>query len=271
MNVAEGGPEAERARAAEAVRDLRITAAACVERLVPAVCGDRPEQRSAAEALCDRLVDSAAAEAWLRTDAPEAPDEAHGAIYGCVRWVVQEDLVRTRSDLAPAADRSDTATIPSVRAGLPLDAAHGLVARLVGALADAGTFDLVSARLRAALGACPEGRARGAWEIVDAALDGLGTTRHEWVGQDPAIAAAGGWVLVERLGRLQLATAFLAEAIATSPASSSAHLVDAVRRYTWNWLRQPPPEAATTTHVRRTDELLECLTRPSRTAGGIKA
>ncbi|MBD0714546.1 hypothetical protein BU196_11050 [Streptomyces sp. CBMA370] len=104
----------------------------------------------------------------------------------------------------------------------------------------------------------PAGRAAAAWEIAESALSGLGTTRDEWVGADPAHTAAGGWVLVDRVGRLALGAALLSAAPAY-PAEQAETCVNAARRYTWNHLRQPPPEAATAVHVRRTADLVDWI------------
>lgn len=241
----------------------RLEAAAAALPSVP----DGPGHVSLGEEVCDRLIDLAAARAWLRVSGaatpenpndPDGPDDAGhpddaadsaDVMHGCVRWAVQEDVVRTRAD-ATAAETS-----PPVRAGQPVDSAHRLVTRLIARLADAACYDEVSARLRTALGPRPGGRAAAAWDIADEALRGLGVTREEWVGADPAFTAAGGWVLVDRIGRLQLAAALLAEA-AVLPEEEGLLCVNAARRYTWNWLRQPPPEAATQIHVQRTGELV---------------
>ncbi|WP_309057092.1 hypothetical protein [Streptomyces sp.] len=140
------------------------------------------------------------------------------------------------------------------------------VAALVTALASAEVYDAVCAGLRAALGPCPRGRAAAAWEIADAALSGLGATREEWVGADPACTAAGGWVLVDRIGRLALAAALLAAGPAHR-AEEAETRVNAARRHTWNHLRQPPPEAATAVHVRRTAELVDWITGSAGRSG----
>ncbi|WP_329375870.1 hypothetical protein OG625_00690 [Streptomyces sp. NBC_01351] len=219
---------------------------------LPPVLDGRPGHVSLGEEVCDRLIDLAAARAWLRvtgTASPEGADDTDDVMHGCVRWTVQEDVVRTRADAMGAEGT------PPVREGQSVDSAHRLVTRLIASLADAAHYDAVCARLRTALGPRPDGRAAAAWDITDEALLGLGATRDEWVGADPAFTAAGGWVLVDRIGRLQLAAALLAEA-AGLPGEEGLLCVNAARRYTWNWLRQPPPEAATEIHVRRTAELV---------------
>ena len=63
--------------------------------------------------------------------------------------------------------------------------------------------------------------------------------------------AAAGWVLVDRMGRLLIASALVAEAAKGGPAAETELLVNAARRYAWNHLRGPAPEAATATHVQR--------------------
>jgi hypothetical protein len=94
---------------------------------------------------------------------------------------------------------------------------------------------------------------------VQDALRTLNTTRHEWVGADPSTVAAAGWVLVDRTGRLLIAAAMVAEAAKGGPAATTELLVNAARRYAWNHLRRPAPEAATATHVRRSAELVRAV------------
>jgi hypothetical protein len=130
--------------------------------------------------------------------------------------------------------------------------------RPVTALADPACYDEVRARLRRVLGRRPENRAAAAWDIADQALNGLAAVRDEWVGADPACTAAGGWVLVDRIGRLHLVAALLAD-ITGRPPQDRRHIVNAARRYAWNWLRLPPPEAATQSHLRRTAELMDWI------------
>ncbi|MEU3920218.1 hypothetical protein [Streptomyces sp. NPDC029004] len=219
---------------------------------LPPVPDGRPGHVSLGEEVCDRLIDLAAARAWLRVTGPasrDGADDTDDVMHGCVRWAVQEDVVRSRSD-AMAAEAT-----PPVREGQSVDSAHRLVTHLITSLADAAYYDEVCARLRTALGPRPDGRAAAAWDIADEALRGLGATRDEWVDADPAFTAAGGWVLVDRIGRLQLAAALLAEAAAL-PGEEGPLCTNATRRYAWNWLRQPPPEAATDIHVQRTGELV---------------
>ncbi|MDN3292655.1 hypothetical protein QWM81_01065 [Streptomyces ficellus] len=232
-----------------------LTAVALLEEAaagLPRVPDSHPGHVSLGEEVCDRLLDLAAARAWLRVTAAASPDATDDVMHGCVRWAVQEDVVRTRADAMGAEG-----TQP-VREGHPVDSAHQLVTRLITSLADAAYYDKVCARLRTVLGRRPDGRAAAAWDIADEALRGLGATRGEWVGGDPAFTAAGGWVLVDRIGRLQLAAALLSE-VANLPEAEGLLCINAARRYTWNWLRQPPPEAATEIHVRRTGELVRWI------------
>lgn len=204
------------------------------------------------EELCDRLVDLAAARAWAgrqQASTSGAPGPADAVLRGCALWAVDADTARV---LALAGADAGPANAVGVVA------AHGRVAELVTALAAADVYDAVRDRLRATLGPCPAGRAAAAWQIADTALAGLATTRDEWVGADPAHTAAGCWVLVDRVGRLALAAALLTAAPGETP-ETAAPRVNAARRHTWNHLRQPPPEAATPTHVRRTAELVDWI------------
>ncbi|MFI5983606.1 hypothetical protein ACIBEA_22340 [Streptomyces sp. NPDC051555] len=255
-----------RAGVGEAVARLEVAAGALPDTAPDAA--PRTGHTSWGEEVCDRLIDLGAARAWLRV-AASAPvlDDVDEMMHACVRWVVGEDVVRTRSRI----DTYVADTVP-VREGQSADAAHGLVTSVVTFAARPEYYDGAVERLRAALGPRPAGRAAAAWDIAEEALGGLGVTRDEWVGADPAVTAAGGWVLVERIGRIQLAAALLAEADAHPEAArgSGPQYVNAARRYTWNWLRQPPPEAATEVHVRRTGELTAWL-RGAGTAGDTAA
>ncbi|MER5729826.1 hypothetical protein ABT084_16045 [Streptomyces sp. NPDC002138] len=243
------GEELRLARAA--VAQLETAALA-----FPAPHGVPPGRTSLDEEVCDRLIDLAAARAWLRAAGARAPQDADDideAMRGCVRWAVQEDVVRARADFG----RGATAT--AVREGLATEAGHRLVTVLVAAFADGAYYDAMTGRLRAALGPRPGGRAAAAWDIAEEALRGLGLTRDEWVGADPAVTVAGGWVLIERIARIQLAAALLAEAGTHADPEEALLCVNAARRHTWNRLRLPPPEAATEIHVRRTGELTAWL------------
>ncbi|WP_052499144.1 hypothetical protein [Streptomyces vietnamensis] len=212
------------------------------------------------EELCDRLIDLAAARAWAAHQAAPAggqdPAPAADVLRGCALWAVETDTARVLAMTGTGRSATDAdAPDGTARAAV---AAHGQVAALVTALAAAEVYDGVRDRLRTALGPCPAGRAAAAWEIAESALSGLGTTRDEWVGADPAHTAAGGWVLVDRIGRLALAVALLSAAPAYLDEQAEA-CVNAARRYTWNHLRQPAPEAATAVHVRRTAELVDWI------------
>ncbi|MFF5427435.1 MULTISPECIES: hypothetical protein [unclassified Streptomyces] len=226
------------------------------------------------EELCDRLIDLAAARAWAarETAAPADRDPAATVLRGCALWAVEADTTRVLALTGPAAaDLLPAGAVPAsggaAGGAVPAEAAAVVVAQrhvaaLVTALASAEVYDAVCAGLRTALGPCPPGRAAAAWEIADAALSGLGATREEWVGADPACTAAGGWVLVDRIGRLALAAALLA----AGPEEAETR-VNAARRHTWNHLRQPPPEAATAVHVRRTAELVDWITGSAGRSG----
>ncbi len=126
-------------------------------------------------------------------------------------------------------------------------------------LTHAEHFDAVVDRSRELLGVAPEGRLSMAWQIVDDALKTLDTTRHEWVGADPATVAAAGWVLVDRMGRLLIAAALVAEAAKGGPAAATELLVNAARRYAWNHLRGPRPKPPRPTHVQRSADLVRAV------------
>jgi hypothetical protein len=66
-------------------------------------------------------------------------------------------------------------------------------------------------------------------------------------------------VLVDRMGRLLIAASLVAEAARGGPAATTELLVNAARRYAWNYLRGPAPEAATATHVRRSADLIRAI------------
>ncbi len=191
------------------------------------------------EETADRAVDLIAARAWHAL-----PGSSHGlaeiAAERCVGYVVASD--------ADLVGRQDA---PSDRFALTADA--------LVALTHAEHFDAVVDRSRELLGTTPEGRLSMAWQIVDDGLNTLNTTRHEWVGADPATVAAAGWVLVDRMGRLLIAAALVAEAARGGPVATTELLVNAARRYAWNHLRRPAPEAATATHVQRSAGLVRAV------------
>ncbi|GAA3939216.1 hypothetical protein GCM10022244_54340 [Streptomyces gulbargensis] len=264
------GTDAVRAavvRLESAALRLRTVLGAPVAEAAGATGVAEPAWRAALdEELCDRLIDLAAARAWAdrETAGPRASGAAATVLRGCALWAVEGDTARVLALAGPdAAGGAVPAPDGAVRAAYPTAvAAQRQVAVLVTALASAEVYDAVCAELRAALGPCPQGRAAAAWEIADTALSGLGATREEWVGADPACTAAGGWVLVDRIGRLALAAALLA----AGPGEAETR-VNAARRHTWNHLRQPPPEAATAVHVRRTAELVDWITGSAGRSG----
>ncbi|MFG2764791.1 MULTISPECIES: hypothetical protein [Streptomyces] len=204
----------------------------------------RAGQESLNEEICDRLIDLAAAHAAVaRTADDGGRDAAARSVDACVCRAVEDDVVRTLSRTGTRLD-----------GGPSLEDAHREVTRIVTRLAEPAHYDAVCALLRTGLGDRPDGRAAGAWDIADEALRGLVSARAEWAGADPACTAAGGWVVVDRVARVRLTAALLAQARALG-GDDAEHLVNAARRYAWNWLRLPPPEAATAVHVRRTGEL----------------
>jgi branched-chain amino acid aminotransferase len=200
---------------------------------------DSPAAVARREEASDRAVDLIAARAWRAL-----PGASHGpaqtAAARCVAYVVAADTALAGVHDAP-----------------PDRFAHTEEALVLLTLAE--HFDAVVNRSRELLGATPEGRLSMAWQIVDDGLQTLNTTRHEWVGADPATIAAAGWVLVDRLGRLLIAAALVAEAAKGGPAAATELLVNAARRYAWNHLRFPAPEAPTATHVRRSADLIRAV------------
>ena len=190
------------------------------------------------EEAADRAVDLIAARAWQAL-----PIASHGpaqsAAGRCTSFAITIDTAL--SGRRDATERFD------------------LTVAALELLTHAEHFDVVVDRVTELLGAAPEGRLSMAWQIVDDALKTLDTTRHEWVDADPATVAAAGWVLVDRMGRLLIAAALVAEAARGGPAAATELMVNAARRYAWNHLRGPAPEAATTTHVRRSADLLRAV------------
>jgi branched-chain amino acid aminotransferase len=200
---------------------------------------DSPAAVARREEAADRAVDLIAARAWQAL-----PTASHGpaqiAAERCASYVVAADTALSGPHDA-TADRFDLTEVALVL------------------LTRAGHFDSVVDRTRELLGATTEGRLSMAWQIVDDALKSLDTTRHEWVDADPATVAAAGWVLVDRMGRLLIAAALVAEAAKGGPAVATERTVNAARRYAWNHLRGPAPEAATPTHVQRSADLLRAV------------
>ena len=200
---------------------------------------NRPAAVARREEAADRAVDLIAARAWHAL-----PESSHGP-----------------AQIAAACCASYVAAADDAASGLHDGAVDrfALTGEALVLLTHAGHFDSVVDRSRELLGTAPEGRLSMAWRIVDDALKTLETTRHEWVDADPATVAAAGWVLVDRMGRLLIAAALVAEAARGGPAAATELLVNAARRYAWNHLRGPAPEAATPTHVQRSADLLRAV------------
>ncbi|CAG7586394.1 hypothetical protein ACVH9Z_15580 [Rhodococcus opacus] len=194
------------------------------------------------EEIADRVVDVIAVRAWHAL-----PQLSHGrarrVARRCIAYSLAADTVR--------ADGSGTA-----RADCWTLTTHALELLTIRE-----HFDAAAHRSRELLGVAPRGRLLAAWQMVDDALGALGTTRHEWVGADPATVAAAGWVLVDRMSRLLMAAALVAQSAAAS-AGDAELLVNAARRYAWNHLRRPAPEAATPTHVQRSADLVHAFLTP---------
>ena len=212
------------ARLEERVTKLADEAAALLDDDSPAAVARREE-------AADRAVDLMAARAWQ-----SLPGASHGP--------AQTAAERCAAYIFTAEDASDRFTLTEAALVLLTHENH---------------FDAVTDRCRQLLGAVPEGRLSGAWQMVDDGLHTLNTTRDEWVGADPATVAAAGWVLVDRMGRLLIAASLVAEAARGGPAATTELLVNAARRYAWNYLRGPAPEAATATHVRRSADLIRAI------------
>ena len=194
------------------------------------------------EEIADRVVDVIAVRAWHAL-----PQLSHGRARRvsrrCIAYSLAADTVR--------ADGSGTA-----RADCWTLTTHALELLTIRE-----HFDAAAHRPRELLGVAPRGRLLAAWQMADDALGALGTTRHEWVGADPATVAAAGWVLVDRMSRLLMAAALVAQSAAAS-AGDAELLVNAARRYAWNHLRRPAPEAATPTHVQRSADLVHAFLTP---------
>jgi hypothetical protein len=210
--------------------------------------------------LEDRVARMAAeAAALLDDDSPAAVARREEA----ADWAV--DLIGARAWRALPAESHGRAQSAATRCAAYVFAAYteshrfALTEDALVLLTQADDFDAITDRCRELLGSAPEGRLSKAWQIVDDALQTLNTTRHEWVGGDPATAAAAGWVLVDRMGRLLVAAALVAEAAMGGPAAATEMLVNAARRYAWNHLRRPAPEAATATHVQRSADLIRSV------------
>ena len=195
------------------------------------------------EEIADRVVDVMAVRAWHAL-----PQLSHGrarrVARRCIAYSVAADTVR--------ADGSGTA-----RADCWTLTTHALELLTIRE-----HFDAAAHRARELLGVAPEGRLLAAWQMVDDAHGALSTTRHEWVGAYPATVAAAGWVLVDRMSRLLTAAALVAQSAAAESSPATDLLVNAARRYAWNHLRGPAPEAATPTHVQRSADLVQAFVTP---------
>lgn len=211
----------------------------------PGPAGDTPRDVAAREEAADRVVDLLAARAWHGL-----PKSSHGDAQDvsrrCAAYVLAADLARVGGPRSPTLGGAGRGVL------------HRLTGEALLLLTLPEHFDAATARARELLGTAPAGRLAAAWRMTDEALAALGTTRHEWVGADPAVVAAAGWVLVDRVGRVLLASALTGQAAAASGPTVET-LVNAARRYAWNHLRRPAPEAATPIHVRRSLELVRAL------------
>jgi Amino-transferase class IV len=201
---------------------------------------NRPAAIARREETADRAVDLIAARAWQALPGP-SHGPAHEAAARCGAYVIAADAV-----LAGGQDSTGLDTFTLIEDALVM-------------LTLPEHFDACVDRARGLLGATPEGRLSAAWQIVNDGLQTLNTTRHEWVGADPATVAAAGWVLVDRIGRLLIAAALVAQAADGGPIAITEQLVNAARRYAWNHLRRPAPEAATATHVQRSADLIRAI------------
>ena len=201
---------------------------------------DRPAAVARREEAADRAVDLIAARAWQALAGP-SHGPAQEAAARCGAYVIAADASLASGRDSGARDR------------------FALTEEALVLLTRPEHFDAVVDRSIELLGAAPEGRLSAAWQMVDGALWTLSTTRHEWIGADPATVAAAGWVLVDRMGRLLIASALVAEAAKGGPVAETELLVNAARRYAWNHLRGPAPEAATATHVQRSADLVRAV------------
>lgn len=192
------------------------------------------------EEIADRVVDVMAVRAWHALPRP-SHGRAQRVARRCVAYSLAADTVRV--------DGSDTA-----RADCWTLTTHALELLTISE-----HFDAAANRSQELVGVAPQGRLLAAWRMVDDGLGALDTTRHEWVGADPATVAAAGWVLVDRMSRLLIAAALVAQAAAASSSPTTELLVNAARRYAWNHLRRPAPEAATPTHVQRSADLVRAF------------
>ncbi|WP_431981510.1 hypothetical protein [Streptomyces qinglanensis] len=231
--------------------------------------GDEPRDVAEHEEAADRVVDLLAVRAW-QSFQHRSHGDAQEVAKRCVAYVVAADTGRSEAlQFAPTAR--------DVRTGRR--ELHRLTGEALLLLTLPEHFDAATDRVRALLGTAPEGRLAAAWRTADEALRTLGATRHQWVGADPGVVAAAGWVLVDRVGRLLLSAALAAQAAQVAQAVQAARvaqlaqavqasagtrpdaepLVDAARRYTWNHLRGPAPEAVASAHMACSRQLVAAL------------
>ncbi|MFZ2173009.1 MAG: hypothetical protein WAW17_03030 [Rhodococcus sp. (in: high G+C Gram-positive bacteria)] len=204
---------------------------------------DSPKATARHEEIADRVVDVMAARAWHALP-PPSHGRARRVARRCVAYSLAADTVRVDGSAGARAD------------------CWALTTHALELLTIPEHFDAAARRSRELLGVAPHGRLLAAWRMVDDGLEVLGTTRHEWVGADPAIVAAAGWVLVDRISRLLNGAALVAQAATAASAPTTELLVNAARRYAWNHLRRPAPEAATPTHVQRSADLVHAFLTP---------
>jgi hypothetical protein len=210
---------------------------------------DGPFAVAQQEDAADRVVDLLAARAWHAL-----PHSSHGDSLDVARRCLAHAVAADLRAATPQHRRDPGET-------------HRLACHALLLLTLPEHFDAATDRARALLGEAPEGRLLAAWRMTDEALATLGTTRHEWVGADPDVVAAAGWVLVDRVGRVLESAALVHQAVrAAEPAS--VLLVNAARRFAWNRLRGAAPEAASPTHVRRSAELVAALASNTQGCAG---
>ncbi len=230
------------APAADSMAILEAGVAQVVDAAATLFDDNRPAAVARREAAADRAVDLIAARAWQALPAPSRGTSPTAAARSA-DYVIAVDAVLVGGQGSAGLDTFALTEAAIVMLTVP---EH---------------FDACVEGARELLGAMPEGRLCAAWQIVNDGLQALNTTRHEWVGADPATVAAAGWVLVDRIGRLLIAAALVARAAEGGPVASTEPLVNAARRYAWNHLRRPPPEAASATHVQRSADLIRAVGR----------
>ncbi len=240
LEYVEHRPDRAAAPAADSMAMLEDGVARLTDSAATLFDDDNPAAVARREEAADRVVDLIAARVWhaLR-------DSSHGsalkATKRSVAYVIAADAAVV---CGPDSTRLDT---------------FALTADALEILTVPEHFDACVDRARKLLGTTPEGRLCAAWQMVNDGLQTLNTTRHEWVGADPATVAAAGWVLVDRIGRLLIAAALVARAARGGSIATTETLVNAARRYAWNHLRRPAPEAATAIHVQRSADLIRAI------------